>query len=172
MELCQGVSEWTTGMCLSAGPVQWIWEDASVRSWEPSFVSTGGNPQSFCFKTLCSIVKHFFQAFPYCFHLGAPYSLGRHSDAQTICWATSKMIVIMARGHFRLCEWIKAACQKKKKKALFPLLCWCIAIDWEWQHFVSCCWNCGILMGQKTWKLGLCMKGMSWKFCFVFVQLH
>lgn len=89
------------------------------------FVSTGGNPKSFCFKTLCSIAKHFFQALPCCFHLGSPI-LGRHSDEQTICRATSKMIVIMARGHFRLCEWIKAAFQKSLLACLlaffFPLM--------------------------------------------------
>lgn len=77
------------------------------------FVSTGGNPQSFCFKTLCSMVKHFFQASPYCFHLGTPILLEGTGMRRQYAEATSKMIVIMARGHFRLCEWIKAAFQKQ-----------------------------------------------------------
>lgn len=63
------------------------------------FVSTGGNPESFCFKTSCSRARHFFQAFPHCFHLGVPIlSEDRVLLHRQCVEATSKMIVIMARG--------------------------------------------------------------------------
>lgn len=95
------------------------------------FLATGENPRSFCSQTLCSIAKHFFQASPYCFHLDTPILLESRVMHRQYVEATSKMIVIVAQGHLRLCEWIKSAFRKSKS---LPPFGWCAAIDWKWQH--------------------------------------
>lgn len=54
-------------LCFSMAPVQWI----ETFLWDlENYHISRGNPQSFCVKILCSVIKHFFQILPYCFHLG------------------------------------------------------------------------------------------------------
>lgn len=124
------------------------------------FVSTGGNPQSFCFKTLCSIIKYFFQALPYCFHLGVPILLEGIVMHRQYAEATSKMTVIVARGHFRLHEWVKDAFQKTISSPQHTLLMYC--------HRLRVATFCFLLL--KLWDFGgaekvevrvMCLKGMD-----------